>query len=113
MRRLLIVVALFAVGCGGTSASVEPSGFTESEVEELAYDVCQQAVEMELRAPATAEWPSLDEVTVVARPNRRYDVEGFVDSQNGFGALIRSDVYCGLRQVGESDRFRVLGLRVT
>ncbi|MEQ8747319.1 hypothetical protein [Pyruvatibacter sp.] len=45
-----------------------------------------------LRAPATAEFGVLgyDGVAVTVLPDCRYSVRSFVDSQNGFGAMIRT-----------------------
>lgn len=49
-----------------------------------------QCVELQvLKAPATAVFPSFDEM-VVNGSNGRYSVSGFVDSQNSYGAVIRS-----------------------
>ena len=49
-----------------------------------------QCVELQvLKAPATAVFPSFDEM-VVNGSTGRYSVSGFVDSQNSYGAVIRS-----------------------
>jgi hypothetical protein len=49
-----------------------------------------QCVELQvLKAPATAVFPPLDEM-VVNGSNGRYSVSGFVDSQNSYGATIRT-----------------------
>ena len=43
-----------------------------------------------LKAPATAQFPDFDEM-VVNGSDGRYSVSGFVDSQNSYGASIRSN----------------------
>ena len=49
-----------------------------------------QCVELQiLKAPATAKFPGFDEM-VVNGSNGHYSVSGFVDSQNSYGASIRS-----------------------
>ena len=49
-----------------------------------------QCVELQvLKAPSTAVFPAFDEM-VVNGSNGRYSVSGFVDSQNSYGATIRS-----------------------
>ena len=49
-----------------------------------------QCVELQvLKAPATAVFPSFSEM-VVNGSNGHYSVSGFVDSQNSYGATIRS-----------------------
>ena len=50
-----------------------------------------QCVELQvLKAPATAKFPAFDEM-VVNGSNGHYNVSGFVDSQNSYGASIRSN----------------------
>ena len=50
-----------------------------------------QCVELQvLKAPATAKFPDFDEM-VVNGSNGHYSVSGFVDSQNSYGATIRSN----------------------
>lgn len=50
-----------------------------------------QCVELQvLKAPATAIFPSFDEM-VVNGSDGHYSVSGFVDSQNSYGAIIRSN----------------------
>lgn len=49
-----------------------------------------QCVELQvLKAPATAKFPDFDQM-VVNGSNGHYNVSGFVDSQNSYGASIRS-----------------------
>lgn len=50
-----------------------------------------QCVELQvLKAPATAKFPTFDEM-IVNGSNGHYSVSGFVDSQNSYGASIRSN----------------------
>lgn len=50
-----------------------------------------QCVELQvLKAPGTAKFPSFEEM-VVNGSNGHYSVSGFVDSQNSYGATIRSN----------------------
>ncbi len=57
-----------------------------------ALKFCQGYVKSRLKAPATAVFPGED--AVVAYGNQRYDVHSSVDSQNSFGALIRTRFTC-------------------
>ena len=63
-----------------------------------AYDVCKQFVERRLTSPASAEYPDYfeddGEVTVWRLANGDYRVYSQVDSENGFGASLRSVFQC-------------------
>lgn len=52
---------------------------------------CQELVTGSLKSPGTAEFV---DVTTKARPDGKVVTTGSVDSQNGFGALIRSSFTC-------------------
>lgn len=55
-----------------------------------AHYMAKQFVTARLRAPKTAEFPSQSEVLIVPLGGCSHSVSGYVDSQNGFGALIRT-----------------------
>ena len=64
-----------------------------------AYEFCIDAITDKLKAPATAEFSDRDP-TNEARDGHRYLFTGTVDSENGFGALVRSDWACEIRWDG-------------
>lgn len=88
---LWIFVAVIALSVLWAMVSPDDEDDSEGPDDFAAIDVCHQEVEEQLRAPATAEWPG-DE-TVTHRGNE-YTVSGAVDSENGFGALIRTEWVC-------------------
>jgi hypothetical protein len=69
-----------------------------------AYLVCWQFVWGRLKAPATAEFPTSSDPAVRSErlANGAYLVRAYVDSQNGFGALVRTPFTCNVTwQQGE------------
>ena len=92
----MMICAIGVVGmilvCSGILNS---GGGTEVEVEgdqkSTAFVMVQQYAEERLVSPATADWPWTCE-TVTYLGDGRYRVLTYVDSQNAFGALIRSNV---------------------
>lgn len=60
-----------------------------------------------LKAPATANFPSTysDDICIESLGQERYLVRGWVDSQNTFGANVRTRWVCVLRHAG-GDRWR-------
>jgi hypothetical protein len=107
--------ALCLAACGllaacGTSSATEgkPSGgagYTASSTGAVAaahdrldgaYDFCIQQVTDRLKAPATARFSERDP-DHEGQDSGLYLFTGTVDSENGFGALIRSDWACKIR----------------
>lgn len=68
----------------------------------MAAIQCQDFVRNRLNSPATADFPFLDR-EVRSEGNETYFVISYVDSQNGFGATIRSDFNCRIRYAGGED----------
>jgi hypothetical protein len=107
------VLCLAACGllaaCGTSSATEgkpsEHAGYTASSTGAVAaahdrldgaYDFCIQQVTDRLKAPATARFSERDP-DHEGQDGSLYLFTGTVDSENGFGALIRSDWSCKIR----------------
>ena len=61
-----------------------------------------QCVELQkLKAPATAVFPDLDEMIVIGGDGR-YEVSGYVDSQNASGVMIRENFTFNVEKTGDS-----------
>lgn len=82
----------------------DPSSASVNKPHELSaielYVQAQGFVRQGLKAPSTAKFP-LEPVSVGTDGNGLYQVESYVDSQNGFGAMIRSDWMLNMRPVGD------------
>lgn len=98
----LIIVLIAAIGnyndAGGSAYQAEVIDSTD------AIFMAQHFVEQRLRAPATAKFPWTDQhrVLKVEGEGEVYRVNSYVDSQNGFGAMIRSYWYCELEHIGNN-----------
>ena len=83
-------------------AACQRRPFTQSAAEQDIFgrDVCMSNEEImqavkpaicaQLKSPASAQFP-VDLISIVGDEIRGYHVEGYVDSQNGYGAMIRND----------------------
>ena len=62
----------------------------------LAYNYATKFVKQSLKSPSTAEFPGTDEKLrqVKHLGDFRYQINSWVDSQNGFGAMVRSGFEC-------------------
>lgn len=56
--------------------------------------VCEQWVEERLRSPGSAEFEQFPDQQIVEVDSDTYRVRAWVDSQNGFGAVLRTDYTC-------------------
>ncbi|MDO6518604.1 hypothetical protein [Zobellia uliginosa] len=65
--------------------------------DEIAY-AAQKFIEKSLKAPATAKFPALFKSSVTKKSSDTYYVSSYVDSENDFGAIIRSNYVVVLKQ---------------
>lgn len=66
----------------------EEQNSTSSKID--AYSMAQQFVTGNLKSPGSAKYPDYDEEYVQLTGDNTYSVSAYVDSQNSFGALIRT-----------------------
>ncbi len=57
---------------------------------EEIMSVVKPAICSRLKSPASAQFP-VDLISIVGDDQRGYQIQGFVDSQNSYGAMIRND----------------------
>lgn len=102
------VVGLFLIGCVVFALSmVLPAIFdgddsnlsavaTEQEQKKEYDDInvyvsAQMILEDFLKSPSTAEYPAVSSAEIERYKDDAFQVSAYVDSQNGFGATVRSD----------------------
>lgn len=84
MNKNFLIAAALAfglVGCADTGSGGDVYG---------AESVCKKAVKNSVKSPGTAKFHNL--VTIPSGDG--WDTDGDVDSENGFGALLRSHFEC-------------------
>ncbi len=92
----LVVCVLFCSGVFSGDAS--PTGDSARNDEYYATEMADKFVQEQLKAPSTAKFPwKADSVT---KEGDGWRVRSHVDSQNGFGAMIRSKYVCVVRHNG-------------
>lgn len=91
---VVVIVLVCAIGyVVSLGDDDEPGG--DSTMAEI---MCEDFIEERLKAPATAEYEHSTTFT-----NPAYRVTGTVDSENGFGAMIRSEFTCVVEPKGEDE----------
>lgn len=61
------------------------------EIEATTFALAEKAVKGELKAPSTAKFCKQSECDFESLGNNQYMMTGWVDAENSFGAMIRSD----------------------
>jgi hypothetical protein len=109
---ILLAVAALLVSCVGyvISNSGDDSGGDSGDGRNdgMASVMCEQFVEERLKAPSSADFSGVFDTTVSGSGND-YTVRGYVDAQNSFGAMIRSDYTCEIRDSG-NDKWTLVSL---
>jgi hypothetical protein len=100
----VISVIIFVFIAFGSSDSDDSSSSDYSSEDLLAYIYAEDYVKQRLRSPSTAKFPGVwdgkaDHISKVGE--REYFIRSYVDSQNGFGAMIRTNWSCKMIFVGE------------
>ena len=67
-----------------------------------AWTLCEQFVSDRLKAPSTADFSGYSETTITGSGLGPWKVSGYVDSQNSFGAKLRSRYSCVFTYEGET-----------
>ena len=96
-RVAVIVIVILGISLIGSKTEKNPPDVA------AAWTVCEQFVTERLKAPSTAkfQWISRDELG-----NGRFHVNAYVDSQNSFGAMLRTHFNCTVKHI-EGDRWRL------
>ena len=101
-----IIGALMVVGFLSKGVSTPTSGPDRVG----AFLACKQFVTKRLKSPSTAEFPNSSEAIVNLLSDNEWAVASHVDSQNGFGAMIRSPFTCTVKP--EGDNWRLIEIKI-
>ncbi|MCX2679116.1 hypothetical protein OOZ15_04110 [Galbibacter sp. EGI 63066] len=94
------------------STCTDSTGERKQDNKMLAYNYAEDFVKKRLKSPSTAKFPGLYEKSKHVTPlgGREYKINSWVDSQNGFGAMIRSNFSCKI--IFEGNSVRVENLKI-
>lgn len=73
---------------------------TPKDHKTMAYIQCQLHVEDMLKSPASAKFPSSLDTNIHDMGNNTFEIRSYVDSQNSFGAMIRTNFFCKIQYTG-------------
>lgn len=84
----MVAIVLRAVGC--TALAGNSSSPSKPDNSGAAKAACEDAIGKRLKSPSTAQYQD----DVDGTGNRPFTVTGTVDSENSFGAMLRSSYQC-------------------
>ncbi|WP_340382292.1 hypothetical protein U5640_36305 [Streptomyces sp. SS7] len=97
----VIILALIAGVIGIAVAMMDSSNGGDGKPgDHAAAIICEDFVKQRLKSPSTADFPGVTDAdyakttTLSDTKPWKYKVTGVVDSQNGFGAIVRSAYVC-------------------
>lgn len=116
----VLIVIPMVIGSVSSRKPLTPEQAAQRQEERLAMAACEaakDAVRAQLKAPTTAQFPGCvleaNLYRIRADKDRRtYWVESHVDSQNSFGAMIRSTYIVKLERRGDTTDFQVATVAV-
>ncbi len=104
----MVVVGSLQNGRNDSSAPKSPSSgsSTNSSNKFLAYNCAEDFVERRLKSPSTAKFPKTMERSnhITDLGGGKFEINSWVDSQNSFGATIRTNFSCTVAIDGETAR---------
>lgn len=82
MKKLFAISAILLSGCSNAPRPVNVS------------TMAHQCVLPLLKSPSTAEFSNYGQEAIIQLNDSTWIVDGYVDSENGFGASVRSQFVC-------------------
>jgi hypothetical protein len=107
ISSILVIFAFIFLAFGSDDDNSSSSTETNKM---LAYSYAEDFVKQRLKSPSTAEFPGLFEKAnhITELGNDEYRINSWVDSQNGFGAMIRSEFSCKIIFIDEKVKVKNL-----
>ena len=100
---VIILVTLILVLCG----IVINQGGGNSNPSTMASIQCENFVKNNLKSPSTANFPNLPMIT--DKGNGTFEVTGYVDAENSFGATLRNFFICDIHYTGGDNGIKTIG----
>lgn len=98
---VLVVIMFMMFGGSDSTSNTKTSSPTSSDYAVASYVQAKNFVSSVLKSPSTADFPFFGEGVKVG--TNTYKVSSYVDSQNGFGAMIRSNYIITLKFNGGNE----------
>ena len=101
---ILILIVLCGIGVGAFGNDKEKDIIDGSD----AWYTCEIFIERVLKAPLTADFEHYNANKVYSTGTNKWAAQIYVDAENSFGALIRSEFYCETEYFPENDEWKLI-----
>lgn len=98
----IVIVATTLSACGGSHTGDRVG----------AWVVCKKFVSAQLKSPASAEFPEGYSQYTTALGDDKFKVVAWVDSQNSYGAMLRTNFSCEVEYQQATDKYRLIDLTI-
>ncbi len=105
-----VIIAMLFSGCGELTPEERAASALQIQ-KTTAYIMTHGFVTERLVSPSTAKFPSSLEARITVLKPNHFLVTAYVDSQNSFGAMIRSNYTAEMAYLG-NDRWRLVSLEI-
>jgi len=92
------IIAVLCICFVGAYAFFNQS--TAPDYKSQADIMCQVHATDSLKAPSTAKFEYLPDASIEDLGNNTFDMNSYVDAQNSFGAMLRTNYYCKIQYIG-------------
>lgn len=100
-----VVVIIIAMSSPSSAPTIEKA-WTPDNFD--AYTMGKHFIERGLKAPSTADFASIHKSTVTNLGGNKWMVRSYVDSQNGFGAMIRTHFEIKMLAIPKTKTWQVI-----
>lgn len=77
----------------------------------MAWAMSHEFVRPMLKAPSTAKFGPFEESSVTPLGDEKYRIVAYVDSQNSFGAMLRTYYTCELKYKTDTEKWQMLEIK--
>lgn len=89
------------IGIENPPAVVQPTATEDVRSAFFAYQMCKEFVSDRLKAPRTADYPAYLDAQIAEYQPGYFAIDAYVDAENSFGAMIRTNFICKVKYAGE------------
>lgn len=85
---MMMLLSIFLVGCGSSDKPF--SELSTEDKESYVWVMTQDVIQSQLKSPSSAIFPDQPQVVIDDLGNNKFEISGYVEAENSFGASIKT-----------------------